>query len=105
MSAPFALLAVGAPLLALWLYALGEVILRADLSGTRKLGWILALLVPVIGLAVYVVARPTRALYAERPTADLSAAERVVRVAERRQRGELTDAEYLSEIEAIASFG
>jgi uncharacterized membrane protein len=104
MSGPVVSLVVGAPLLALWLFALGEVIRRADLSGARKLVWLIALLVPAIGLAVYVVARPTRALYAERPTADLSVAERIVRVAERRQRGEVTDAEYLSEIDAIATF-
>ena len=102
MNGPVALLVVGAPLLALSLYALGEVTLRADLSGARKLAWVAALLVPGIGLAIYVVLRPTRALYAARPTADLSVAERIVRAAERRQRGELTDAEYLREVQAIA---
>ena len=99
------LLVVGAPLLALWAYALGEVIRRTDLTGARKLAWLLALiLVPVLGLAVYVVARPTRALYTEQPTTEFSAAEHIVRTAERRQRGELTDDEYLVEITTIATF-
>ncbi len=103
MSGPVLLLAVGAPLLALWVYAVAEVIRRADLTGARKLAWVLALvLVPVLGLAAYVVVRPTRALYAERPTTGLSAAEGIVRAAERRQRGELTDDEYLVEINGIA---
>ena len=105
MSGPVVLLVVGAPLLALWAYALGEAIWRSDLSGARKLAWVLALvLVPVLGLAVYVVARPTRALYTEQPTTEFSAAEHIVRAAERRQRGELTDDEYLVEITTIATF-
>jgi uncharacterized membrane protein len=105
MSGPIVLLAVGAPLLALWAYAVGEVIRRADLPGARRLAWVVALvLVPVLGLAVYVVARPTRSLYADRPTTGLSTAESVVRAAERRQRGELTDDQYLVEITGIASF-
>jgi hypothetical protein len=105
MSGPVVLLVVGAPLLAVWLYAAGEVIRRADLPGAHKLVWVVGLvLVPVLGLAVYVVARPTRALYAERPTADLSKAESIVRAAERRQRSELTDNEYLVEITPIALF-
>ncbi len=103
MSGPVVLLVVGAPLVALWVYAMSEVIRRADLPGARKLAWIVALLlVPVLGLAVYVVVRPTRALYTERPSTGLSAAESIVRVAEQRQRGELTDDEYLIEINSIA---
>jgi hypothetical protein len=103
MSGPVVLLAVGAPLLALWVYAVGEVIRRADLPGAQKVAWVVALLfVPALGLAVYVVVRPTRALYAERPTTGLSAAESIVRVAEQRQRGELTDDKYLAEINGIA---
>jgi hypothetical protein len=102
MSGPVVLLVVGTPLLALWIYAVSEVIRRADLPSARKLAWVVALvLVPVLGLAVYVVVRPTRALYAERPTTGLSAAESIVRVAEQRQRGELTDAEYLVAIAAM----
>jgi len=104
MSGIIDLLVVGAPLLALWAYALSEVIRRTDLTGARKLAWLLALiLVPVLGLAVYVVARPTRALYTEQPTTGFSAAEHIVRTAERRQRGELTDDEYLVEITTIAT--
>jgi hypothetical protein len=104
MSGPIVLLAVGAPLLALWVYAVGEVIRRADLPGAWRLAWVVALLlVPILGLAVYVVVRPTRALYAERPTTALSAAESIVRVAEQRQRGDLTTEEYLVEINDIAA--
>jgi uncharacterized membrane protein len=104
MTGPFVLLIVGAPLLALWLSMFAEVIRRPNLSGAQKAAWLIALLVPIVGIAVYVVARPSRAMYAERPTIDLSLAETVVRAAERRQRGELTDDEYLAEITSIASF-
>jgi hypothetical protein len=105
MSGPVVLLVVGAPLLALWMYAISEVIRRTDLPSARKLAWVVALvLVPVLGLAVYVVVRPTRALYAERPTTGLSAAESIVRVAEQRQRGELTGDEYLVKINGLALF-
>jgi hypothetical protein len=105
MSDAVVLLAVGAPLFALWIYAVGEVIRRTDLPGARQLAWVAALvLAPVLGLAVYIVVRPTRALYAERPTTGLSAAESIVRAAERRQRGDSTDDEYLAEITGVASF-
>jgi hypothetical protein len=104
MSEPFVLLVVGAPLLALWLFAFAEVIRRPDLTGTRRVAWFFALLVPIVGLDVYVIARPTRALYVERPATELSVAETVVRAAEHRQRGELTDEQYLAEINSIASF-
>ncbi len=104
MTGPIVLLLVGAPLLALWLYAFAEVLRRSDLSNARRITWLIALLMPIVGLAIYIVARPPRAMYAERPTTDLSVAETIVRAAERRQRGELTDDEYLAEITTIASF-
>lgn len=102
MTGPFILLVVAAPLLVLWLLAIGEVIRRADLSLAQRAAWLLGLLVPVVGLAVYVVARPTRAMYTARPTSNLSIAETIVRSAERRQLGQLTDDEYLAEVTAIA---
>lgn len=104
MSDTLLLLVVGAPLFALWVYAVGEVIRRADLPAARQFAWVVALvLVPVLGLAAYIVVRPTRALYRERPVTGNSVAETVVRAAERRQRGELTDGEYLAEVTSIAS--
>lgn len=105
MSGTVVLLVVGAPLLALWAYALGEAIWRSDLSGGQKLAWVLALaLVPVLGLATYVVLRPTRAQQTNRPAIGVSTAEQIVRAAERRQRGEFTDDEYLVKVMAIATF-
>ncbi len=123
MSRLFVLVVAGLPLLALWLYATVEVLRRRDLARSRRIGWLLVLLlVPVVGLGLYVVARPPRAQSARRVAglagagpgagrpgagragAGLAAADAIVLAAERRQRGELTDDEYGAAIAAVASF-
>lgn len=102
MSDWFLLIVAGLPLLALWLYAAVEVVRRRDLSGARTVMWLAALfLVPVVGLAVYVVARPPRAVGSGQGGANFAAAEALVDAAECRQRGDTTDAEYRAEIVAM----
>jgi len=94
----------GLPLLALLMYAAVEVIRRRDISGARRVGWLVVLIfVPVVGLGIYVIARPTRPAGAGQRAADVSTAEAVVLAAERRQRGETTDHDYRAEIADITS--
>ena len=104
MSDLFVLVVAGLPLLALWLYAVVEVIRRRDLGGAGTVAWLVVLVfVPVVGLAIYVVARPPRHVSTGTRDADVSTAEAIVRAAERRQRGETTDDEYGAEIADIGT--
>lgn len=99
MSELTLLITAALPLVALLLYALVEVIRRSDLSGGHRAAWLAALLlVPVIGLAAYLVARPPRPVKSSTGRVDTSAAVALVVAAERRQRGELTDGEYHAEV-------
>jgi uncharacterized membrane protein len=50
------------------------------------------------------VLRPTRAQQTDQPAIGVSTAEQIVRAAEQRQRGEITDDEYLVKVMAIATF-
>jgi len=103
------LLLTAIPLFILWVGALSEVVWRRRMGLARRVGWIVALLVvPVVGLAVYVVVRPSRteSLVALRwpssgsshgSTRSAGGTERaaaLVLVAERNARGELTDDAY-----------
>ena len=54
------------PMLAIWLYVLVDAVRREDLSATRKIIWILAaLLVPLIAIMFYLLARPRRGAAAD----------------------------------------
>ena len=60
------------PMVAIWLYVLVDAIRRPDLTAGRKIFWVLAaLLVPLVAIVVYLVARPRRsqAASAEPPAA------------------------------------
>ena len=103
MSDVWVLIVVALPLIGLVVGAVIEVAGRSDLTRLRKVVWIGALvLIPVFGLGLYIVVRPPRAEQVGGPT-DVSNAEAIVVLAERRQRGELTDTEYQDELAAIAS--
>jgi len=94
------------PLLALLVYALVEVIRRRDLSRGHRVAWVAALLlVSVVGLAAYLIARPPRPVKSSTGRVDTSAAEALVLAAERRQRGESTDDEYRAEIASVVAGG
>ena len=95
---------VSLPLLALLLYMIVDVVRRRDLRVTRRIVWVaVMLLVPIVGLGLYVVVRPPRALQMSGGGADVSTAEHIVVLAERRQRGELSDEEYHEQVDALAS--
>ena len=103
MSDLWILVVVALPLIGLVVGAVVEVGRRRDLTTPRRIGWILALvLVPIFGLGLYIVVRPRHAEQVGGP-ADVSNAEAIVVLAERRQRGDLTDTEYRDELAAIAS--
>lgn len=103
MSDVWLVVVIALPLLAMWIAALVEVARRNDLAGARKAAWIATLiLVPVLGLAVYVVVRPPGAVRVSGGRADQARAETIVALAERRQRGEIDDSTYRSEVRAVA---
>ncbi len=103
MNDLWAIIVVALPLLALWFAAMVEVVRRQDLVAGRKVAWLAALLLlPVIGLAVYVVVRPPHAVRVSGGRADQARAETIVVLAERRQRGEIDDETYLAEVRAVA---
>lgn len=95
------LIVVTLPLAALWIAAIVEVVRRRDVPRWRTASWIAALvLIPLVGLVVYLVVRPSRPVESSRATASTERAERVVVLAERRRRGELSDDDYLTELRA-----
>ncbi|MDH3705381.1 MAG: PLDc N-terminal domain-containing protein [Acidimicrobiia bacterium] len=97
MSETALLLVAGVPLLLGWILALVEVAVRIDLSRRRRLLWVLGLLLlPVIGLALYVLVRPYSHDRLRRLAHDGGdmAAVAFVDAAERHARGELDDDAY-----------
>jgi hypothetical protein len=98
------LVIVGLPLIAVWISTVVEVIGRQDLRIGRTLVWLAVLvLVPVLGLAVYVVARPPRRPARSATAAPSTEAEQLVLLAERRQRDELTDDEFRAAVGRLGS--
>lgn len=102
MSETTLLVVAAVPLLLGWILALVEVAVRDDLSGRRRLLWVLGLvLLPVIGLACYVLVRPygrqrLRDLGSDRANA---AAVALVDAAERHAHGELDDDAYRAAVD------
>lgn len=91
------LVIVVVPLVALWIRSMVEVARRQDFIATQKLTWLLILvLFPVAGLAAYVVARTPPPVRQSGGRPDAHRAEQLVLLAERRQRGDLDDAEFAS---------
>ena len=90
------------PLLALLVLSLVEVVRRPDLTGARRVGWIaVLLLVPLLGLVAYVVTRPAKRPSTTEGSGAGTRAELFVAAAERRQRGQLDEVGYRSELVAI----
>jgi hypothetical protein len=53
---------IAIPLLLIWVLTLVDLVRRHDLNGSRKVLWALVvLLVPVVGVIVYFIARPPQA--------------------------------------------
>lgn len=100
MSDLLVILVLAVPLLVLWAWGLWDVARsRHDLPVGRRVLWALALVVlPVVALAAYLLTCPPRDRR-QRPLDDenVENAARIVTLAERHQRGELTDDEYRNE--------
>lgn len=95
---------VTVPFMALELAALVEVARRHDLAAGRKVAWLAAILViPIIGLATYLVVRPSRPVASSRVGAGTERAEAVVALAERRQRGAISDDGYLTAMRELTT--
>jgi hypothetical protein len=95
---------VSLPLAALWVSAIVEVLRRRDLVRVHRLVWIAALLVlPIPALAVYVVMRPPRPVRVSGVAVGAERAEELVTLAEQRQRGDLTDAEWITGLQEIGA--
>lgn len=96
------LVIVALPLVALWLRSLVEVALRRHGTTKRNLVWLLVLVaVPVVGLAAYVVARTPRPVRLSGGGPGAGRAEQLVLLAERRQRGDLTDAGFQDAVNTL----
>jgi hypothetical protein len=55
----FFLLFIFIPLLISWVYTVVDIFMRPDVSALGKFGWlILVLLIPLIGMLIYFIARP-----------------------------------------------
>ena len=94
---------VALPYLGLLIWSIIEIGTRSDLHTARRIAWLaLVVLLPVVGLAIYVVARPPKGAQVSGGRPDVSNAEALVLLAERRQRGELNDDAYEIEIAAVA---
>ncbi len=104
MNEPWVLVLVVLPFLALLARTVVEITKRSDLSKPRRIGWItLAVVVPVVGVTVYVVVRPPKGPGAGHEHVAAGRAEAIVLLAEQRQRGEIGDEAFRSEVSSIAS--
>ena len=104
MSDLLVIIVLAVPLFVLWAGALWDVLQsRHDLTRPRRALWVLAvLLLPIIGLAAYLLTRPPHDRFSRPLDYEyVEDAARIVAVAERHQRGELTDDEYRSEIRSL----
>ena len=90
------LLILAVPLIVLWVWAIVDAIRRSDLSQVRRVAWVgILVLVPVIGLAVYVVVRPPRGRrLGVSDEAGAATAAALVDAAEAHRRGDLSDVDY-----------
>lgn len=91
----------------IWMFiaVFADVFRRDDLSGWHKAGWLLFVFVlPLIGILVYVVARPKitsadkrvmeQAMRIEGGSSPRSTADEIAKLAELRETGAITDEEY-----------
>ncbi len=102
MSGWILLVIVVLPLLWLWLAAIVEVVRRPGRSIGRRIAWVAALLlVPLIALVAYVIVRAPPVLRRSGASGVSPEALRFVELAERRQRGDVSDEAYRSEVASL----
>lgn len=112
----FFLLLIYVPLLLLWGAAILDVFRRDDLSGPRKVFWVVVVIVlPLLGTLLYLLSRPAGATAYERAAIDDANREFVSRYAPTdhaqqlqvlsslHDRGKLTDAEFALEKQRITA--
>ena len=93
MSGWVLVLVAGLPLLALWIRSIVEVARRPSQGvGWRAIWLLILVLLPVVGLAAYVVARTPRSAGRSADRTGSGRAEQLVLAAEQRQRDDLDDA-------------
>lgn len=100
----FFLLLIFIPLMMIWIFTLMDIFGRGDLSGWAKALWVLfVLFLPLLGMLVYFVVRPTlpedikaREDYmSERETAEAaSAVDRLHKLSELKDKGDITQEEF-----------
>jgi hypothetical protein len=95
--------------MAIWVFiaVFGDIFRRDDLSGGAKAGWLLLIIIlPLIGILIYLIARPkmteqdrrmmSEMAERERRSAGYSAADEVAKLAKLRDEGSITAEEYES---------
>jgi hypothetical protein len=96
------------PVTLLWVSCLIDIIVRSDLSGWGKVGWVLAvLIIPLFGALIYLIARPATAADSlldggEAPPATTtthggSTTDELSQLARLHDSGKLTDAEFATQ--------
>lgn len=97
------------PVTLLWVSCLIDIIVRSDLSGWGKVGWVLAvLIIPLFGALIYLIARPSAAVDpllegggepppARTTTHGGSTTDELTQLAQLHDSGKLTDAEFAAQ--------
>jgi type VI protein secretion system component VasK len=93
--------------MAIWIFIalLSDIFRRDDISGGKKAGWVLLLVVlPFLGALIYIIARPkmtaqdvrmlTQSEAAHRAAAGVSTADELTKLSELRSQGVLSEQEY-----------
>ena len=91
----------------IWMFiaVFGDIFRRNDLSGGAKAGWIILIFVlPLLGILIYVIARPKMteqdrelaqaAMHEERRTSGYSSADEIAKLAKMRDEGTISAEEY-----------
>ncbi len=105
MSEWVLLLVASIPLFVVWIASGLEILfLRPDLAAPKRLGWIgLLVLVPLVGLAFYVLVRPPRGFPSMSDNTGADRARRFVEMAESRRQGEIDDDTFRAEVRSLVA--
>lgn len=102
----FLLLVIWIPLILLWVFTLSDLARRIDVSGLAKGLWaVFIVLLPILGMIVYFIARPTDAQYQAPPEEMMAKAmkdaglegssiEQLEKLGDLKESGAITDAEF-----------
>ena len=91
------------PLLLLWVFALVDLFRRDDVNGGAKALWaVVIVLLPIVGMFIYFVVRPSPQL---QPSADDDLVDRLERLEALHLRGSLTDEEFAAQKAQLLAHG